>query len=131
MRMQKLVHRSNWTLDWGSDRHHTYLRWVNTDWCICAVCLFTLDTLNVNDEFFSVDLDDLADGVALVMTTHYLQFETHFMSETFRCEFCRFLRDLLELHHLYGLAYDAHCTFVSILSTMEPTSTSDECVMEP
>lgn len=56
--------------------HSTYLRWVNTNWCVCAVCLLTLDALNVNDEFFSVDLDDLADGVALVMTTHYLRFGT-------------------------------------------------------
>lgn len=47
---------------------------MNTDWSIGSIRLFTLDTLNVYNEFFSVDLDYFANSIALVVTTHNLSF---------------------------------------------------------
>lgn len=53
-------------------RMATHLGWVDTNWCIGTIGLLTLDSFNVDDEFLSVHLDNFANGVALVVTTHNL-----------------------------------------------------------
>lgn len=45
---------------------------MNTDRSVGAIRLLALDALNVNDEFFSVNLDDLTNGVTLVVTADNL-----------------------------------------------------------
>ena len=50
----------------------SYLRWMNTDVNRGAVRFFALDSLDINDIFCSIALNNFADLLALIMTPHHL-----------------------------------------------------------
>jgi hypothetical protein len=49
------------------------LRWMNSDVDVCSVGLLALDSFDVHDKLLTVDLHDLADLVAFVVTANDLE----------------------------------------------------------
>lgn len=56
-----------------------YLWWMDANWSVCSIGLFTLDAFDVNYKFFSVYLHYFSNCVALVMTADNLKTETIFV----------------------------------------------------
>lgn len=53
--------------------HNKQLRWMNADIDVGAVCFLALYSLNVDHEFLTVDLDNLAYLISLVVSTNHLK----------------------------------------------------------